>query len=352
MKLHFYIAKHVFFIMLAVLAVIMSIDLVFGIIGEARAIGLHGYTWHNAILYILLRLPSDMTLIFPIAGFLGTLIALLILSSKSELIAMRVSGFSLRQIAGAVMITGVSTLIFYYVLSLFLAPYARHLSYLEQNTHGSDQNILILSTETWLKSGNHFLLMGEVLPDGEINNVTDFVVQNGALEEVRKIKSIILHPNETWTLNDVSIMQLSKTGATKTHSEHITESSLISETLLPALAMEPDEMMIHTLASYITFRKQNSLNVKSYELQFWDRIFNPLTLPILMLIAIPFGMSHNRGSIQYRIVASLVVGFAFYIIDQFFGSITMLSPLPAILGAALPPLLFGLLTLGLFRSRR
>ncbi len=352
MKLSLYIARNILLIILAVLSVIIAIDLVFGIIGEIRAIGRNGYTWHDAILYILYRTPSDIDLIFPIAGFLGTLIALLILSSKSELIAMRAAGFSLRQIAKATLLAGSGILIIYYALSLFLAPYTRHLSYLEQNFLGKDQNILILSTETWLKSGNHFLLLGEVLPDGRMNKVTDFIINNNQLTQIRKIQSVTLHNNETWTLDNVSIMNLTPTGVNITKTPEINEPSLISASLLPALAMEPDEMMVQRLWEYIQFRKENKLDVKNYQLQFWNRIFAPLMLPIMMLIAIPFGLGNNRTSMQVRIVLSLCVGFAFYIVSQFFGSLTLLSPLPAILGAGLPPVLFGALALLLFSLQR
>lgn len=352
MKLSLYLAKNVFFIMLAVLLVIISIDLVFGVIGQVKAVGQNGYTWRNAFLYVLFRLPSDVNLILPVAGFLGTLIALLILSSKSEIIAMRAAGFSMWQLSKAVLITGLGVLAFYYALSLFLAPYARHLSYLEENLFGKDQNILVLSSETWLKAGNHFLLMGQVLPDGEINNVTDFVINEGRLAEVRKIQTINLHADGTWTLDGVSILALSPNGVQKSFVSQITEAGLISPALLPALAMEPDEMMIQTLASYIQFRKENNLDVKNYELQFWNRIFAPLMLPILMLIAIPFGLGSNRTGIQIRLVFSMIIGFAFYIISQFFGSITILSPLPAFLGASIPPVLFGLIAVLIFSLQR
>ncbi len=352
MKLHVYIAKNVLYILAAAIFVITAIDFVFGIIGEIKAIGQNGYSWHNAFLYIVFRIPTDIDLILPIAGFLGTLVALLILSSKSELIAMLAAGFSMRQIGGAVLITGSSMLILYYALSLFIAPYARHFSYLEQSYQGKDQNVLILSTETWLKSGNHFLLMGQVLPDGEINNVTDFVIQDGKLAEIRKAESIHLQSKQTWVLNNVSITHLSATGIQQTNIPQIIEHSLISPALLPVLAMQPDEMTISTLYSYIEFRKANKLDVKSYELQFWNRIFAPLMLPIMMLIAIPFGMSSHRSSIQIRLILSIAVGFGFYIISQFFGSITLLSPIPPILGASIPIILFGTLAYILFNLRR
>lgn len=352
MKLSLYLAKNVFFIILAVLLVIVSIDLVFGVIGQIKSIGINGYTWRNAFLYVLFRLPADVNLILPVAGFLGTLIAFLILSSKSEIIAMRAAGFSMWQLSKAVMITSSVMLILYYALSLFLAPYARHLSYLEENFFGKDHDILVLSSQTWLKADNHFLLMGQVLPDGEINDVTDFVIENGRLSEIRKISSIDLHANETWTLNNISELKLSPTKVEKITLPQLVEHSLISPALLPALAMEPDEMMIHTLAQYIQFRRENKLDVKAYELQFWNRIFAPLMLPIMMLIAIPFGLGSNRAGIQLRLIGSMTVGFAFYIISQFFGSMTLLSPLPAFLGASIPPILFGILAAIIFSLQR
>lgn len=351
-KLNLYLAVNIFYITLIVTLVIITIDFVFGMLGEIRSIGHNGYTWHNATLYILYRLPSDLSLILPITGFLGTLIAFLILSSKSELIAMRAAGLSLKQLAKAVLLTGGLLLVFYYILSLFIAPYSRHLSYLEQNFSNKNQNILILSSETWLKSGNHFLLMGEVLPDGEIHDVTDFIVQSGNLTSVRQIERIHLQENGTWTLTGVSTLLLSPTGVTKTTEATRVEPSLISADILPALAMQPEEMMIHTLANYIEFRESNGLDVKAYELQFWNRIFAPLMLPILMLIAIPFGLASTRSSMQVNIIAGMVVGFSFYIISQFFGSVTQLSALPAFLGAALPPLIFGIFAAVLFNLRR
>ena len=147
-------------------------------------------------------------------------------------------------------------------------------------------------------------------------------------------------------------MQLSPTGVKMSTIAMRNEPTLISPRLLPALALEPDEMDIRTLYSYIEFRRENKLEIKSYALQFWNRLFSPLLLPIMMLISIPFGMSSNRGSIQVRLILSMVVGFGFYIIGQFFGSMTLLSPLPPILGASIPIILFGILASLLFSLRQ
>ena len=347
MKLAWYFARIVLWSVLGVLLLVVSIDFVFAVIGQIKSVR-EGYSWHAAIIYVLLRMPSDIYSIFPIVGFLGSLIGLNILAAKSELIAMRAAGMSLVSMARAMMLTGIGLLILYYGLSLYLAPYARHAAIFEQGNSGASQNVLVLSSNTWLKSGDHILRVGEVLPEGVMNDVTDFVVSNGNLTQIRQIGQIKLISDHDWTLTDVKVTNISLTGVTQTLIPTVTEPSFISRALLPVIAMQPDEMTINTLASYIHFRESNNLSIKSYQLQFWNRIIQPLMLPIMMLLAIPFMLGSVRSHSPVRLVIGLFLGFAFYIISQFFSSLTLLSPLPPFFGAAVPIIIFGLLTVILF----
>ncbi|MCX7122413.1 MAG: LPS export ABC transporter permease LptG [Gammaproteobacteria bacterium] len=346
MKLAWYFARIVLWSVLGVLLLVVSIDFVFAVIGQIKSVRT-GYSWHAAILYVLLRMPSDIYLVFPIVGFLGALIGLNILAAKSELIAMRAAGMSLTGMARAMMLTAIGLLIFYYGLSLYVAPYSRHAAIFQQS-NASAQNVLVLSSNTWLKSGDHILQVGEVLPEGIMNHVTDFVVTHAALTQIRQIEQIKLISDHEWTLTNVVVTNITANGVTQTRIPSITEPSFISRGLLPVIAMQPDEMTINTLASYIHFRESNRLSVKSYQLQFWNRIIQPLMLPIMMLLAIPFMLGSVRSHSPVRLVIGLFMGFAFYIISQFFSSLTLLSPLPPFLGAAVPIIIFGLLTIILF----
>ncbi len=346
MKLSWYFARTILWAFLGVLLLILAIDFVFALIGQIKSVSAT-YTWRNAILYVLLRMPSDIYLVFPIVGFLGALIGLNILAAKSELIAMRAAGMSLIGMARAMLLTAFGLLLFYYLLSLYIAPYSRHAAIFQQSNAGSS-NVLVLSTNTWLRSGDHVLRVGEVLPEGIMNTVTDFVVKNNQLTQVRQIAQIKLISNQLWILTNVKETNIGANAITQTEIPSITEPSLISRELLPVIAMQPEEMMIGTLYSYIHFRKNNQLNVKLYQLQFWNRIVQPLMLPIMMLLAIPFMLGSVRSHSHVRLIIGLFLGFTFYIISQFFSSVTLLSPLPPLLGASVPILLFGLLTVILF----
>lgn len=347
MKLSWYFARVVLWSVLGVLLLVLSIDFVFAVIGQIKSINAN-YSWHAAILYVLLRMPSDVYLIFPIVGFLGALIGLNILAAKSELIAMRAAGMSLIGMGRAMLLTACGLLFFYYSLSLYVAPYSRHEAMYEQSNPGAGQNVLVLSSNTWLKSGDHILRVGEVLPEGLMNNVTDFVVQNDSLTQVRQIGQIKLISDHEWILSNVEVTNIASSGVTQNFIASVTEPSFISKALLPVIAMQPEEMTINTLYSYIHFRKTNQLNVKSYQLQFWNRIIQPLMLPIMMLLAIPFMLGSVRSHSPVRLIIGLALGFGFYIVSQFFSSLTLLSPLPPFLGAGVPIIIFSFLTIGLF----
>lgn len=343
MKLFWYIARHVLLIIGLVLLVIATIDFAFAVIGEVRHVGVAGYTWGDAFIYVLLRMPSDIYLILPIAAFLGTLVSLSMLSARSELIVMRASGLSIFQLAQALLLSMSFLLFFYYLLSLVIAPYTRHLATLEMNVFQSNQQVFALAEQTWLKSGNHFILMGAILPEGNIENVTDFEVANGVLTAIRQINNIHLNKDSgTWTLNKINTTYLTNQGVREVSTPTLVEPSLISPKLLSIIAMQPDEMNIVTLYRYIEYRKNNSLDTKSYQLQFWNRLFAPLMLPIMMLIAIPFVLGSHRSKMHLRVIFGLTLGFAFYIVGQFFGSLTLLTALPAFFGALLPVLVFSI----------
>ena len=345
MKLLWYIVRHSLFMILMVLLVITGIDFIFTFIGEIKNISVDGYTSKDALLYVLLRMPADINLILPIAAFLGNLICLISMAAKSEIIVMRASGFSIVQLAKALLFSAAILMFFYYLLGFFIAPYATSLSYREANFFSNKENVYIGAKEIWLKSADHFLLLGLVSPRGDLQNVTDFEVEGGALTRIRQIQAIHLNGDHTWTLSKVTTTVLDAKEISTTYSPRITEPGLISTTILPAISMTPDEMNIKTLYQYIHYRQQNHLDSKQYKLQFWNQIFAPLMLPVMLLLALPFVLQEQRSKKQIQVIAALVLGFSFFIIGQFFGSFTLLTEIPAWLGALAPTLIFSILLL-------
>ena len=79
----------------------------------------------------------------------------------------------------------------------------------------------------------------------------------------------------------------------------------------------------------IWYRKAAGLAVNQFEFSFWQRLFQPLTTVLMICLGIPFIFGSLRtASMGSRVLLGVVVGFCFYIMNHFFGPITMVYRRP------------------------
>src|SRR5262245_12558710 len=93
-RLDRYIGTSVFFGILAVLGVIVSLAALFAFIDELGDIG-GDYSVFAAAWYVVLTLPRRVYDMLPMAALIGSLIGLGTLASASELTVMRAAGVSI-----------------------------------------------------------------------------------------------------------------------------------------------------------------------------------------------------------------------------------------------------------------
>src|SRR5579863_724466 len=82
-----------------VVLTLLGIESFIEFIGELPSMGVANYGILSVFAYVAMQLPSDLYELFPIAGFLGSLIGLGRLASTSELVVMRAAGISIARIA-------------------------------------------------------------------------------------------------------------------------------------------------------------------------------------------------------------------------------------------------------------
>ena len=101
-KLDRYIGTSVFFSIIAVLGIIVSLALLFAFIDELSDVE-GGYGVLDALWYVLLTAPRRLYEMLPMAALIGCLVGLGTLASHSELTVMRAAGVSVGRIVWAVM---------------------------------------------------------------------------------------------------------------------------------------------------------------------------------------------------------------------------------------------------------
>ncbi|WP_010598601.1 LptF/LptG family permease [Rickettsiella massiliensis] len=93
------------------------------------------------------------------------------------------------------------------------------------------------------------------------------------------------------------------------------------------------------------------MSSQNYRLAFWQRLLQPLAIWIMMALAIPFTFTQPRNAAtSLRTIMGTLVGFSFYLLNQFFSPVAIVYQWPPILAALLPLFIFMTITLFLYRS--
>jgi lipopolysaccharide export system permease protein len=114
--------------------------------------------------------------------------------------------------------------------------------------------------------------------------------------------------------------------------------------LLQISGVDPAEMTLKQLYAYISYLKTNNLNSNNEKLVLWQRLLQPLATLIMVWLAIPFVFGSIRNmSIGLRMMAGISLGFGFYLLNEFFGPLSIVYQWPPFLAAFFPIFLFALL---------
>jgi len=336
------IAVATVFLLLALLALFALFDL----IRELGALGKSGYGLMSAFAYVTLSQPSHVVVVFPVAALLGTLFAVSRLSAQSELTVMRASGLSLSKLAFLAAVIGLIFSAIIFAFGEFVAPAAEEAAKKMRLAATSTVVARQFRSGFWVKDERSFVNIQNVTAETELINMRIF-----EFDEQYRLKSIRLAERGTyagknrWTLSNVEkttfdgrqasgYAQISKLA----NAEWV---SAMTPDLLAVLRVKPEEMSIVNLNAFIQHLRENKQNSTRYEVALWNKIFQPIGVIVMMLLAIPFAIRSNRaGGVGAMLVLGTMVGIGAYFLNQLAGHLTVLNDWPPALSASLPLVVF------------
>ena len=113
------------------------------------------------------------------------------------------------------------------------------------------------------------------------------------------------------------------------------------------------EQSLPELFHTIQYRQSIGLSTKRFLFSFWQRILQPVTTLVLIGLAVPFVFGSFRdSSMGMRIMTGVLIGFAFYMMNQLFGPITLVYQFPPLLAAVLPTMIFFIIAAVLLSKTR
>ncbi len=325
---------------LLALFVLTAVSTFFSFMGQLTDLG-KDYGLAQASYYMLLTLPRRAYEMVPTAALLGGLVSLGQLAAASELVVMRASGVSVARIAAAVLKAGVVLVIVTVILGEWLAPTSEQRAQTLRAEARSGYITLKGSTGFWARDGDNFVNVRRVLPDARLQDV--FIYEYGADQKLRAA----LHADSAdyrdggWVLHDVKQSVIGEDKVTTTTQASQRWGTLINPELLNALSVAPEDLSAWSLLSYTHYLQRNNLDARRYQLAFWVKLVTPLTILVMLFVAVPFvfGPLRSSGS-GLRILIGVMVGLGFYLLNQLFNHLGLVYGLAPLLSAGLPSALF------------
>ena len=313
-------------------------------LNEARSVGQKDYTLATLIGVTLLRTPDYMYRLLPICTLIGGVLALSNMAARSELIVWRASGLSVRQMVAMVSSLGA-------LLALSVA-FLGEVGVAKADETARSMKSVALQTDQYFSNTGGFWGR-QNLPNGDARMINvRTIVKGDTLKDVRlyeltpefalKTLTVAQSAMETekagvWTLSDVHQIQLviNPTGVVTGQTEQV----------LPQQTVDLGDYTLEKVrfrgASYVSLplmqlreRIQNAQETgqrsREFELGFWQKLFYPLSIVVLLLLALPFAfMQTRKGGVGVRVMTGIFLGLLFFIMNsmvQFLGPLLSYSP--------------------------
>lgn len=334
-----YIGKTMIEATLLALLVLLGMQSFISFVGELHDLGTKNYGLIQTLIYVPMQLPGYLYQFFPVAGLLGVVMGLGRLASHSELIVLRASGVSMARVIWSVVKAAIIMLIVITVIGEWFAPHWQYESDKRKAIAMSGGQAFTTQLGTWIRDGNNFIHINQVAPDGTLEGVMRYEFVNHALHLASYAETGKFQQGQ-WYFSDIDQSTISSDKVTSQHFDQQQWNVTFNPHLLRMAAIDPSQQSISRLYKYVQYLKQNNQSSNQTEFELWKRLFQPIATLVMIILGVPFVFGPLRSATMgLRILIGVVAGFGFYMLNEFFGPLSMVYQFPPVLAAAIPTLL-------------
>ena len=338
---------------LLVLFALVALQSLFAFQDETGNVGKGTYSFQDALYYILLQVPTSLYELFPVSALIGGLVSMGRLASHSELIVMRASGVSLKQMSMMVLQATLGLMLLVVLIGEFIAPESAKLARQMKTSAISGGNLIKSEQGVWLKDGSRFVQINMILPSGRLEGINVFEFEGTELKVITLAEAAEQNANGQWELIGVKQSFIGEEQVNHTRADVMLWRTEINQETLGVVSLQPEDLNLKGLSDYADYLESNQLDATRYHLTFWQKLFQPLSVIVMMFLALSFISGPLRTvSMGSRILMGLITGVGFSLLVRLFGPMSLVYQLPPVIAAILPILLFsGLAILLMSRAR-
>jgi lipopolysaccharide export system permease protein len=337
-----------------VMLVLMALGALFVFISQQDDIGTGSYTSSQAMLFVLLNLPTYTSQLLPVGALIGALLGLGTLARGSELVVMRASGITTLQFCRWLVVAGFLLALLMVGFGEFVAPplekYARQLKVFSKFSEFSFAG----NRGTWVRDGDTIISVEQQSAETRYGGVQVFRFDGERrLVGVGRAESASVDRGNRWRLENFAATTFTAGGteARKAPVEEITSN--LSADFLGLAVVNPDTMGLRDLWAYIGHLERNDLDSRRFEVALWSRIARVVALLVVVMLALPFALGPMRSSGQgARAVIGMLIGAGFVLMSQMLeNSGEIINASPAVIGWTPTALLAVFTLVMLYRTR-
>ncbi len=330
---------------LLVLLVLTALASLITFVGEFGHVGQGQYTLLDAGLYTLLYIPSQAASMFVVAVLLGAMLGLGDLASHNELMVMRASGLSVTRLGLSAMAGGLVLLVVCVILGEFIAPPAQRYAENRRSQVIYNEATVLGSGGIWAKDGDVFLNIRRMNKRNSARDIHIYRIdsQHHLLSTAEAATAVF--NNGTWSLKDLHETQLSSEGATTQNLPSLEWHTYLGPGLLRLFVVDSDSLSARGLYQYIGYLHANGINADRYIAAFWGRIAQPLSLLVMLVLALPFVFGPFRSATTgQRLVTGMLIGIGFLVFNSIFTQSGVVFGFNPVLTAWLPTILLAVIS--------
>ena len=345
------------YVTVAFLALFFFFDMIDELRWVSREPG--GYQLSHALLTVVLRLPNYLYELLPITVLIGTIYVMASLAQTSEFTIMRTSGMGPGRALRTLLVLGCAFVALTFTMGDYVAPMADRAGqmlkarYLGQLTTGA--------TGGWLKErkddGHSLAVNVRALgPDGQMIGIRifDFDEQGRLSAQIQAASAVVAEDGDGWVLTDAQQRRFVLHGADQAHVEQANAARMpwptgITAEMVSAALLKPERMPTIELFQYTRHLQANGQSAQKYEIEFWRKVFYPLSCLVMVVLALPFAYLHFRsGGLAAYVFGGVMAGISFFLLNIVFGYAGTLQNWSPWLTAAAPGLFYTAASLAAF----
>jgi lipopolysaccharide export system permease protein len=317
----------------------------------------NGYGVVNALTFVALLLPSHLYELLPITVLIGTIFVMARFAQSSEYTILRTSGLGPGRALTTLLTLGLGFVLLTFVIGDYVAPVSDRTAQLLKARYQGQ--ITVGQTGAWLKEKQSYaqyaVNVGALGSDGRMRAVRIFEFDNqGFLRSMVQAQAAEFGANDAWNLDQVQRTEFPARDADsakidRQQIDNLRWPNQISAEMVAAALLKPERMSTIDLFEYIGHLDANAQNAQRYEIEFWKKVFYPLSCLVMVVLALPFAYLHFRsGGIASYVFGGVMAGISFFLLNNVFGYVGNLQNWQPWLTAALPGLIYSVFSLTAF----